>query len=120
MQERVESGLSRTYIEHRPVERFIINTHAFHNAHLLRAILPRSLVSPIPLHPFDERQTQHIKCAEAIRVAKAIREETKAQAAQKRGATNQAENPAGSRPNKRVRLDVEGSDEIMVDGPQLN
>lgn len=109
MQERVESGLSRTYIEHRPVERFIINTHAFHNAHLLRAILPRSLVSPIPLHPFDEQLTNHTKYAEAIRVAKA-----KAQTAKKGGVTNQTENPADSRPNKRVRLVLEDSDEIMV------
>ena len=31
MQERVESGLFKTSIEHKPVEHFVINTHAFHN-----------------------------------------------------------------------------------------
>ena len=50
MQEHVESGLVTTYIEHHPVRCFVINTHAFYNAHLLRSTLPCSLVLPIPLH----------------------------------------------------------------------
>ena len=53
MQERVESGLFTTYIEHKSTERFVINTHAFHNAHRLRAALKRSLVVPIPLYPLE-------------------------------------------------------------------
>ncbi|KAJ7926551.1 hypothetical protein B0H13DRAFT_1862185 [Mycena leptocephala] len=40
MQECVESDQTEKYIVHKPLDRFIINTHAFHNAHLLRATLP--------------------------------------------------------------------------------
>jgi hypothetical protein len=69
MQERVESGLFKTFIEHKPVERFVINTHAFHNAHLLRATLPRSIISPICLQ--EDRYSLHAQCAETFRVAKA-------------------------------------------------
>jgi hypothetical protein len=65
MQERIESGLSKTYIQHQPVERFIINTHAFHNAHLLHVTLPRSLVVPIPLH--QDWQAKHIEIAGSLR-----------------------------------------------------
>ncbi|KAJ7091739.1 hypothetical protein C8R44DRAFT_647312, partial [Mycena epipterygia] len=40
MQERVESDLMENFIICKPLERWIINTHAFHNAHLLRQALP--------------------------------------------------------------------------------
>lgn len=102
MQERVESGLFKSYIEHRQVERFVINTHAFHNAHLLRATLPRSLVAPLPLHQPDERQAKHKECAEALRIAKAKPTETKAQGS----AVNQVEGIDDSRPSKRMRSDT--------------
>jgi hypothetical protein len=103
MQERVESGLSQTYIEHQPIERFVVNTHAFHNAHLLRAALPRSLVAPIPLHP--DRQAKHFEIAGGLRVTQEARR--KARATQKK---NEAINPAnntGPGPNKRKRLEEE-------------
>ncbi|KAJ7692327.1 hypothetical protein B0H16DRAFT_1851861 [Mycena metata] len=54
IQERVESDTMENFIEHNPLDRFIINSHAFHNAHLLRATLPRALLAPIPL--FDDRR----------------------------------------------------------------
>ncbi|KAF7296426.1 hypothetical protein HMN09_01113000 [Mycena chlorophos] len=34
MQERVQSDKTERFIEHQPLERFILNTHSFHNAHL--------------------------------------------------------------------------------------
>ncbi|KAJ7816202.1 hypothetical protein B0H14DRAFT_3744099 [Mycena olivaceomarginata] len=58
MQERVESDQIEKYIIHEPLDRFIINTHAFHNAHLLRATLPRHLVAPVPLFADQLRDTQ--------------------------------------------------------------
>ncbi|KAJ7927350.1 hypothetical protein B0H13DRAFT_2229300 [Mycena leptocephala] len=36
MQERVESDQIENFIIHEPLDRFIINSHAFHNAHLLQ------------------------------------------------------------------------------------
>ncbi|KAJ7925574.1 hypothetical protein B0H13DRAFT_1521692, partial [Mycena leptocephala] len=47
MQERVESDQIKNSIMHEPLDRFIINSHAFHNAHLLHATLPNPL-APIP------------------------------------------------------------------------
>ncbi|KIJ90420.1 hypothetical protein K443DRAFT_686767 [Laccaria amethystina LaAM-08-1] len=69
MQERVELGLFKTSIEHKPIERFVINTHVFHNAHLLRATLPRSIISPVCLQ--EDWYSLHAQCAETFRVAKA-------------------------------------------------
>ena len=54
-------------IEHQLTAHFIINTHAFHNAHILRSTLPRYLVLPIPLH--QDRQAKHIEIAGNLRVA---------------------------------------------------
>ncbi|KAJ7327990.1 hypothetical protein DFH08DRAFT_615407, partial [Mycena albidolilacea] len=57
MQERVDSGLVDNFIIHKPTEHFIMNTHGFHNAHLLRQVLPRSLIQPIPF--FADREAKH-------------------------------------------------------------
>ena len=43
MQERVESDQTESYIVHEPLDRFIINSHAFHNAHLANLIPPHAL-----------------------------------------------------------------------------
>jgi hypothetical protein len=65
MQERVESDQIENFIVHEPLDRFIINSHAFHNAHLLRATLPRDLVAPILL--FDQRREKHDEFAATLR-----------------------------------------------------
>ncbi|KAJ6478037.1 hypothetical protein C8R47DRAFT_941277, partial [Mycena vitilis] len=52
-------------IVHEPVDRFIINTHAFHNAHFLRATLPRDLIAPIPLS--ENRKEKHDEFATTLR-----------------------------------------------------
>ncbi|KAJ7869452.1 hypothetical protein B0H14DRAFT_2258101, partial [Mycena olivaceomarginata] len=64
-QERVESDQIENFIVHEPLDRFIINSHAFHNAHLLRAILPRDLLAPIPLFP--QRREKHDEFAATLR-----------------------------------------------------
>ena len=51
----------------------IINTHAFHNPHILRSTLPRYLVLPIPLH--QDRQAKHIEIAGNLQVR--VAQETK-------------------------------------------
>lgn len=53
------------------MDRFIINSHAFHNAHLLRAILPRDLLAPIPLFP--QRREKHDEFAATLRGNLAIK-----------------------------------------------
>ncbi|KAJ7878910.1 hypothetical protein B0H13DRAFT_1527939, partial [Mycena leptocephala] len=58
-------------IIHQPLDRFFINMHAFHNSHLLRATLPRDLVTPILLFP--ERQAKHSELAANLREKQAGR-----------------------------------------------
>ncbi|KAJ7351425.1 hypothetical protein DFH08DRAFT_806147 [Mycena albidolilacea] len=65
MQEHVESDQIEKYIIHEPLDRFIINTHTFHNAHLLRATLPQHLVAPVPL--FADRESKHHQLVEELR-----------------------------------------------------
>ena len=105
MQERVESGLSKTCVEHKPINRFVINTHAFHNAHLLRATLPRSLVAPIPL--FQNREEKHCEIAESLRST----QESKRLAAKARAMQKKQEADIGGTsalgPNKRTRVEFE-------------
>ncbi|KAJ7348035.1 hypothetical protein DFH08DRAFT_663688, partial [Mycena albidolilacea] len=55
MEERVESDNVENFIVHGSLDRFIINSHAFQNAHLLRATLPRDLLAPIPLFGIGRR-----------------------------------------------------------------
>ncbi|KAJ7711067.1 hypothetical protein B0H16DRAFT_1480617 [Mycena metata] len=68
MQERVESKVTEKFIIHKPIKRFIINTHAFHNAHLLRQVLPRALVAPVPFFP--DREAKHHELAVKLREIK--------------------------------------------------
>lgn len=104
MQERVKSGLFTTYIEHQPIDRFIINTHAFHNAHLLRATLPRSLVVPILL--CQNRESKHIEIASSLcATQEGKRTAAKARAAQKRQEAKDNVEQTSSGPNKRPRLE---------------
>jgi len=67
MQERKESGQTEMFIEHKPVDCFLINTHAFHNSHLIRAILPRNLTAPIAYA--EDRQRHHHNLATTFRMS---------------------------------------------------
>ena len=106
MQERVESGLFKTYIEHKPIERFVINTHAFHNAHRLRTALERSLVVPIPLYPLEVRKAKHTEIARSLRATQKAKLE--ARIAQKKKKAITPEDKTGSLiPQKRTRSEME-------------
>ncbi|KAJ7848552.1 hypothetical protein B0H13DRAFT_1533088, partial [Mycena leptocephala] len=65
MQERIESDQVENYIVHKSLDRYIITSHAFHNAHLLRATLPRDLLAPISF--FEDRQAKRYQMATALR-----------------------------------------------------
>ncbi|KAJ6528118.1 hypothetical protein B0H19DRAFT_1214630 [Mycena capillaripes] len=56
-QERSESKLTRKIRAHKDDSRFLLNTHALHNAHLVRETLPRSLTAPKPC--FADRHAKH-------------------------------------------------------------
>ncbi|KAJ6620494.1 hypothetical protein B0H10DRAFT_1875947 [Mycena sp. CBHHK59/15] len=71
MQERVESDNTENFIIHESLDRFIVNSHAFHNAHLLRAALPRDLLAPIPL--FEDRRAKHDEFASTLRDTRAVK-----------------------------------------------
>lgn len=69
MQERIASGTTEDYIVHMhsPDEHFVINMHSFHNAHLVRNVLPRNLTAPQPYVDFLERPRKHIEQATRLR-----------------------------------------------------
>ena len=62
-QERLELEATEPVIEHKSLDEYIINTHSLHNAHLLRKAIPRTLISPIPLVPQDQCQSEHARAA---------------------------------------------------------
>ncbi|KAJ6488082.1 hypothetical protein DFH09DRAFT_1377694 [Mycena vulgaris] len=98
MQERVESDQTEKYIVHQSLDRFIINTHAFHNAHLLRATLPRDLVAPIPLFP--DRQSKHHELAAELREKRANRKAAAATKKRKCSQEDEDDVDAVGRPRK--------------------
>lgn len=97
-QERIESGREITCIKHMLCERYIINTHALHNATQIRRYLPRYLTVPRPL--IAERARRHSEMAAGLRVSQATkRAQTKAQAAAtrlKNKERNQSRQPAAT------------------------
>jgi hypothetical protein len=118
MQERVESGQLKTFIEHQKIDRFIINTHGFHNAHLLRAALPRSLTIPIPL--YQDRQAKHIELAGNLRATQDVKRNTaKVRAAQKKLAAKPVGDsaPSGSKKQKRPAMEEMDEEAELVDLP---
>jgi hypothetical protein len=73
VQERVNSDVTEEFIIHKATTRYVINMHSFHNAHLVREALPRSLVAPQPL--FEDRQAKHHKLSALLRTSQGDRRE---------------------------------------------
>ena len=67
-QERLEIEATEPAIAHKPVDEYVINTHSLHNAHLLRKAIPRTLISPIPLIPSNQRESEHARAVAAWRL----------------------------------------------------
>jgi hypothetical protein len=101
MQERVESDNTEKYIEHNPVDRFIINSHAFHNAHLLRAALPRALLAPLPL--FEDRRTKHHELAAELREKQETRRAKRKRPATDHDTDDETQAAASKKPRKRQK-----------------
>ncbi|KAI0794995.1 hypothetical protein C8Q75DRAFT_838852 [Abortiporus biennis] len=65
-QERRKTMLLQGKVQHKAVERYLLNIHALHNAHLIRKVLPRSLTMPVPY--FTNRNEKHHAFAASLRV----------------------------------------------------
>ncbi|KAL0565664.1 hypothetical protein V5O48_016353 [Marasmius crinis-equi] len=85
LQERQQAPAKKTVIVHQTQDepRFIINTHAFHNARLLRKFLPRHLYAPVHLFP-DRQQRLHNLDSEIVVTQGEKRAETNRKAAETR------------------------------------
>ncbi|KAJ7703815.1 hypothetical protein B0H14DRAFT_3647123 [Mycena olivaceomarginata] len=99
MQERVESDNTEHFIVHTPLDRFIINTHSFHNPHLVRATVSRDLWAPVAL--FEDRRAKHDEFSARLRESRATkaakRKETAAKKTpRKRGRTSKAAPRSGA------------------------
>jgi glycerophosphoryl diester phosphodiesterase len=70
IEERVETDKNEPVVEHKPLDRHLINTFSLHNPHLLRKALPRHLTEPIPLIQLAERTKEHAKMAQTARKKK--------------------------------------------------
>ena len=113
VQERIESGLTKSCIEHQPTDRFVINTHAFHNAHLLRAAIPRSLTHPISMHLPEDRKSKHVEIAQSLQaIQEAKQAASKAKGKQKQGEAviHESIKQTQSGSNKRTRLERDEAD----------
>ncbi|KAJ7302771.1 hypothetical protein DFH08DRAFT_826366 [Mycena albidolilacea] len=80
-QERVDSNVNEAFIEHQPLEEHVINTTAFHNAHLLRRCLPRSAWAPVLMFTSEDRLAKHNELAEQLRGKHSSQKAAKAAAA---------------------------------------
>lgn len=73
MHERVDSGTTRDVILHSNLAQYVVNMHALHNAHLLREVMPRRLVEPIPIHA--DRQSYHRQRAATLRATQTAQDD---------------------------------------------
>lgn len=114
IQERIKSGLFKTCIEHKPIQRFVINTHAFHNAHHLRAAMERSLVVPLPLYPSEVRKTKHAEFAYSLRATQKAKLQARAAQRKKEAITTVDKAGTAVIPKKRTRLEMEVEDDTPM------
>jgi hypothetical protein len=99
MPERVESDQTENFVVHKPLDRFFINSQGFHNAHLLRATLPRDILAPIPLFP--DRKAKHQELAAQLREKQSTQRAKKKAAAEKRKASEEDCSDDGEPPKKK-------------------
>ena len=50
VQERQQTAIEQAVLKHEESDHFVVNTHAMHNAHLVRSALDPELIRPRPLH----------------------------------------------------------------------
>jgi hypothetical protein len=96
-QERQASKLTRKLTAHSEDSRFLLNTHALHNANLVRETLPRHMTEPKPC--FLDRRAKHNEFAAKLRETgpeKRALAQAKAQATKLRNKQDKADKTAGA------------------------
>ena len=63
IQERAETNIMSSHIEHKDLELHIINLHSLHNPHLLWEALPRSVWAPLHIINAAEHEERHKEIA---------------------------------------------------------
>lgn len=92
-QERRNTTIQRQVVQHRKDSIFVLNMHALHNAQRIRAVLPRQLTAPVPLHTPESRKPFFGATAQRLRERQTARRE---ETARKRKAAREArENAEG-------------------------
>jgi hypothetical protein len=112
VQERITTDRTVQLISHRDDGHYIINTHALHNAMLLRDVLPREHTKPIPL--FTDRQKRHFEIAAEMRVTQDLRRANVAEKARQRRQAAAAGKPA---PTDGSKEGDDGNDHEADNGP---
>ncbi|KAI0799578.1 hypothetical protein BC629DRAFT_1284991 [Irpex lacteus] len=77
LQERVESGKVDSVFEHchaPTTDRYVVNMHAFHNAHLIRRVISRSLSAPQPVH--QDRAGRHAAISRELQLTQSAKRKT--------------------------------------------
>ncbi|KAJ7221530.1 hypothetical protein GGX14DRAFT_559018 [Mycena pura] len=110
-QERVETDLMESVIEHRQPDIFIINTSAFHNFHLLRLSLPRHSTRPVPSTPENAREALHFQHAAKLRAETTRKRRDRVEEAQRKAQEAAAAREAAD------RLEREAAELAADDGP---
>ncbi|KAF5374429.1 hypothetical protein D9615_009052 [Tricholomella constricta] len=110
-QERQETTIPHTTIIHSALDRYILNTHALHNAHLIRETLPRSLTAPIPYK--TDRSHFHKGLAATLRVtgpAKRAASQAKAKETRNRKKAANARLASSSQSRLETIVEVDGDE----------
>ncbi|THV05527.1 hypothetical protein K435DRAFT_892109 [Dendrothele bispora CBS 962.96] len=95
MQERMQTTKHKACIAHVDDERYLLNMHALHNAHLIREALPRHLVAPVPLK--SDRIEFHKQLSASLQVSGVEKRAlTRTKAAETRERNKKAKEAAGS------------------------
>lgn len=98
MQEREVSGLEDCIIEHTAIQRYIINMHSLHNAHLIRTVIPRTLTAPVPYA--RDRTALHNKLAALLREDHAKKQNEKAKKKSDSRIQNMEQGDRNARPDR--------------------
>lgn len=108
MQERTETDQHEACLEHTIVDQYVVNTHAFHNAHHVRTLLPPELTRPVPYA--EDRKAHHHQIASGFREIQEEKREGRARKAEERKSKpvkeKQGTEPAQGVPSKRKRADT--------------